>query len=149
MSAPSTAVDTSPLGGPTVAQWTPTTDDGLDLEEGTNPAHRVYATLDRFGTVVLFSAAPFSAGVQFASGRVDALADVAVELEIDGSSGRAHLLVDGVRVIDADPFVFGGAQQNSLGNDFVLSAAYGPEFVGAAIIGESRMVSGPDPPNRI
>ena len=123
------------------AQWTPASDDGLDLLESSNPAHRVFATVTANGVVELMSAPAFGGGVKVAESRIDALADAPLELVIDTSAGVARVISGNSVVLSADPFVSGGADENLLGGDYVISAAFGPDFLGAAIISAAPRIA--------
>lgn len=122
-------------------QWTPVIDDGLDLQDASNPAHRVYATVNANGVLELISAPPFSAGVSVAQTRIDALADAPLTLTVDTTAGTAQVLSGSSVVLSADPFVVGGADSNSLGDDYAVSAAYGPDFIGGALLSNAEQVA--------
>ncbi len=122
------------------SSWTPSLApaDGFDLfgRNGSNPFDRVFATLDAYGRVELWSADGSVAGRKVASGAVDLARGGRLELELDKAAPEARVLYDGFVVARGDPFTADplDAEAAQVGDDQVVSIGFGTESRGAATL---------------
>lgn len=120
--------------------WTPSNGDGEDLFglQFNASADRVFATVDAFGHVELWSAAPFDPGLLVAEGSVDLDPGRAFSLVIDVGGSNAQVLYDGVVVAEGNPFSVSSSDADpaQIGDDQVISVSFGTEFRGSATIND-------------
>jgi len=118
--------------------WTPTDGDGSDLFglDFNAAADRVFASVDEFGIVRLYTGDAFDPGREIAAGSVDLTKQAAFSLVVDTVGSNAQVFYGADLIAEGDPFTGAASDADvaDLGDDQVISIGRGTEFRGTAVI---------------